>query len=52
METVGYGVIMGIGLSVKGMGVCKGVVLSFPEVQVIEDFLPLELGSSDAVLGM
>ena len=43
---------MGTGLSVPGRGVCKRVVLSLPEMEVVEDFLPLELGSSNVILGM
>ena len=43
---------MGTGISVQGKGVCKRVVLSLPELEVVEDFLPLELGSSDVILGM
>nr|GEV60684.1 hypothetical protein [Tanacetum cinerariifolium] len=33
-------------------GICKGLVVVFPEIQVFEDFLPLELGSTDAILGI
>ena len=40
-----YGVILGTGLTVKGEGICKGVELKFPGLTMIEDFLPLELGS-------
>ena len=41
-NTEGYGVVMGTGLSVQGKRVCKGVVLSLLEMEVVEDFLPLE----------
>lgn len=51
-ETTHYGVIMGTGLTVKREGICKGVVLELLELTVKEDFLPLELGSLDVVLGM
>ena len=51
-NTKGYGVVTGTRLSVPGRGVCKGVVLSLPELEVVEEFLPLELGSSDVILGM
>lgn len=47
VATNGNGVLMGTGLSVQGDGVCKGVVLSLQKVEIVEDFLPLELGSSD-----
>lgn len=51
-ETTSYGVIMGTRLAVKGKGICCGVVLELPKLTVKEDFLPLELGSLDVVLGM
>ncbi|XP_052196517.1 uncharacterized protein LOC127803919 [Diospyros lotus] len=48
----GYGVIMGSGMAIQGARVCKGVTLRLQNVEVVEDFLPLELGSSDVILGM
>nr|GEW21922.1 hypothetical protein [Tanacetum cinerariifolium] len=33
-------------------GIYKGLVVVFPEIQVFKDFLPLELGSTDAILGI
>lgn len=51
-ETISYGVIMGSGIAVKGNGICRGVVLSLPELSVKEDFLLLDLGTLDVVLGM
>lgn len=50
--TTGYGVLMGTGLTVKGEGMCKGVVLTLQNIEIVEDFLPLELGSADVILGM
>ena len=52
VATDGYGVLMGTGLAVQGDGVCKGVVLSLQKVEMVEYFLPLELGSSDVILGI
>lgn len=49
---ISYGVLMGIGLMVCGEGVCKGVVLTLQNIEVIADFLPLELGSADVILGI
>ena len=37
---------------VQGAGVCKGITLTLQNAEVVEDFLPLELGSSDVILGM
>lgn len=46
------GVVMGTGLSVKGRGILKGVVVEVQGLTIVEDFLPLELGSTDVILGM
>ncbi|GKC58538.1 ty3-gypsy retrotransposon protein, partial [Tanacetum coccineum] len=46
------GVILGNGKVEKAQGICKGILISLPELQVVDDFLPLELGSTDAILGM
>lgn len=51
-KTLGYGVIMGISLAVQGAGMCKGVRLSFQNMEVVEDFLLLDIGSSDVILEM
>ncbi|TYK03081.1 ty3-gypsy retrotransposon protein [Cucumis melo var. makuwa] len=51
-ETTQYGVIMGSGKAVQGKGLCTGVVVGLPGLTVVEDFLPLELGNLDMVLGM
>ena len=51
-ETTGYGVVMGTGMAMQGVGICKGVKLNLQNLQIIEDFLPLDLGSSDVILGM
>ncbi|XP_028555908.1 uncharacterized protein LOC114580971 isoform X2 [Dendrobium catenatum] len=48
----GYGVMMGTGKVKMGRGVCRGVVLKIQGIQVNEDFLSLELGSTDVILGM
>lgn len=36
--------IRGTGLSVKGEGIYRGVVLLLQLIEVVKDFLPLELG--------
>ena len=50
--TTSYGVMMGTGISVKGKGICRGVCISMQGLTVVEDFLPLELGNTDVILGM
>lgn len=50
--TTGCGVLMGTGLTIKGEGMCKGVVLSLQNIEIVVDFLPLELGSADVISGM
>lgn len=47
-----YGVLMGTGFTVKGECLCKGVVLKLQNIEVMEDFLPFELGSANVILGM
>ncbi|KAI0502389.1 hypothetical protein KFK09_017338 [Dendrobium nobile] len=43
---------MGTGKVEKGQGICRGVRLTIQGIQVREDFLSLELGSTDVILGM
>lgn len=50
--TNNYDVVMGTSESVTGKGMCKGVVLELQGLTIIEDFLPLDLGSTNVVLGM
>lgn len=50
--TPGYGVIIGSGLTVKGKDVCKQIPLKLQSMLEVEDFLPLELGSSNVILGI
>nr|GEW03432.1 putative mitochondrial protein [Tanacetum cinerariifolium] len=40
------------GETTRSKGIYKGLVVVFPKIQVFEDFLPLELGSTDAILGI
>ena len=51
-ETANYGVILGSGTAVKGKGICEAVELMIEKCKVIDEFLPLELGGVDAILGM
>ena len=39
-------------MTVQGVGICKGVKLNLQNLQIVEDFLPLDLGSLDVILGM
>ena len=39
------------GDEVKTSGVCRGLCLQLAEIDVIADFFPLKLGTSDVVLG-
>ncbi|GJZ44542.1 putative mitochondrial protein [Tanacetum coccineum] len=45
-------VTLGNGETTRSKGICKGLVVVFPEIQVFEDFLLLELSSTDAILGI
>lgn len=51
-ETMQYGVMIGSGKHIKGIGICKGVVLKLQEITIVEDFLPLPLGSTDVIVGL
>ncbi|PKU75391.1 hypothetical protein MA16_Dca022054 [Dendrobium catenatum] len=52
MDTGGYRVMMGTRKVELGRGVCRGVVLKIQGIRVQEDFLSMELGSTDVILGM
>ncbi|KAA0064082.1 ty3-gypsy retrotransposon protein [Cucumis melo var. makuwa] len=51
-ETSNYGVILGFGAAVNGKGVCEKVEIMLNDWLVVENFLPLELGGVDVILGM
>ncbi|GJZ25780.1 ty3-gypsy retrotransposon protein [Tanacetum coccineum] len=44
--------MLGNGKFDKSQGICKGVLITFPELQILEDFYPLDLGSTDVILGI
>ena len=50
--TSGYGILMGTGTTIKGKGLCRGVIFTLQNIEIVEDFLPLELGSANVILGM
>ena len=50
--TPGYCVLLGSGQAIKGEDICKGVILTLQNIEIVEDFLPLDLGSADVILGM
>ncbi|KAA0043034.1 Retrotransposable element Tf2 [Cucumis melo var. makuwa] len=47
-----YGVILGSGKTVQSKGVCEGIEIQLEEWTVKDEFLPLELGGVDIILGM
>lgn len=51
-KTTNYGVVVGNRVEIRGKGVCKVVVLRLPKLIVTVDFLPLDLGRMDVILGM
>ncbi|KAA0037390.1 ty3-gypsy retrotransposon protein [Cucumis melo var. makuwa] len=51
-ETAHYGVILGSGTAVQDKRVCENVEIQLTNWKVKEEFLPLELGGVDVVLGM
>ena len=49
----GFGVSLGNGEAVRGHGLCKGVNLQLAgSLEIKDDFLPLQLGSADIILGI
>ncbi|GJT91194.1 ty3-gypsy retrotransposon protein [Tanacetum coccineum] len=40
-------VMLGNGKFEKSRGICKGVLIRFPELKILEDFYPLDLGSTN-----
>lgn len=52
-DSGGFGVSLGNGEMIKGNGVCKEVSVQLDgRLVVCEEFLPLELGASDVILGI
>lgn len=51
-KTDSYGATMGTRNSVRGKGVCRSVTLQVQGVDIIDDFLLLNLGSADIILGI
>ncbi|KAA0054528.1 peroxidase 64 [Cucumis melo var. makuwa] len=51
-ETSRYGVILGSGAAVQGKGICEKLEVQLNNWKIIEDFLPLDLGGVDVILGM
>ncbi|TYK02434.1 retrotransposon protein [Cucumis melo var. makuwa] len=47
-----FGYTIGNGTRCKGKGICRRVEIKLEEITTIADFLAVELGSVDAVLGM
>ena len=48
----GYGVMMGSSQAIKGEGICKEFVRTLKNIEIVEDFLLLDLGSVDVILYM
>lgn len=52
MEMSGLQIILGTGVSVDGLGVCSGVEFSIQGLSFVNDFIALELGGADIILGV
>lgn len=51
-QTANYGIMVGIENSIRSKGKCGQVALSVQGLIIVADFLPLELGNVDVILGM
>lgn len=51
-KTSSVKVRLGNGMFDRSRGMCHKVVLNLPELQIVEDFFPLDLGGSDLILGI
>ena len=49
-KTSSYGITLGSRDSVAGEGICRGVRLQLQGIDIVVDFFPLKLGSSDVIL--
>ncbi|KAF8405497.1 hypothetical protein HHK36_010404 [Tetracentron sinense] len=49
-KTEAYGVAMGTGNAERGEGICRGVTLHLQGIDIVEEFLPLGLGSETVTL--
>lgn len=47
-----YDIVMGTGNEVNSQGICRNIMLKLPETSIQADFLPLEQGNLDVILGM
>ena len=46
-----FGVTLGTGEQIRSIRVCKQLCLHLPGIDIVSDFFPLPLGSSDLILG-
>ncbi|XP_062085564.1 uncharacterized protein LOC133791660 [Humulus lupulus] len=51
-ETTCYGILLGTGRKVRAEGICSQATLDLATLQVVTDFLPLDLGGADVILGI
>lgn len=47
-----FRVLMGTGVTMKGKGVCREMVVTLQNIEIMEDFLPLHVRNGDVILGM
>lgn len=51
-EMNNYGVVVGNRTKIKGRGICKSIIIKLPNLVVTADFLPIDMGRMDVILGM
>lgn len=45
-------VLLGTGVTVKSLGICRHVQFGIHDLQFLADFIALELGNADIILGI
>lgn len=51
-KTAECGVVLSNGVTVPNQGLCLGMVVDFPGVEIVADFLTFDLWSSEIILGV
>ncbi|XP_062113017.1 uncharacterized protein LOC133824158 [Humulus lupulus] len=48
--TASYGMVLGMRKATQTQGICRGIGVTIEGIEIVEDFLPLDLGNTDIIL--